>query len=209
MKIYLDFDDTIFDTRAFAEDLSRIFERVGFSEKDFFDNYALVRDNRGGLDLDALFNQLSHQREFDIRKTRRSVDNLFANVDVFVHNDFFDFARGFSKEDLTLLSYGPTLSQREKIENSKVIPFFNEIIVTSRSKEESFPDILRKYPSEELFFVDDKADQIDRVKTVAPSVVVMKMERPGGRHTGIKSELADHIVKDFYDVAEIIKGKSK
>lgn len=209
MKIYLDFDDTIFDTESFVQELIRIFRMAGFSEKDFYDNYEKAKEKAGGLDLDGIFNLFIQQGDFDIRKTRRMMDNIFANADVFVHDDFFDFAREFPKEDLAMLSYGATLSQREKIENSKIVAHFREIIITDRGKEESFPDIVRKYPREEIFFVEDKADQIDRVKVVAPFVTAMKMERPGGRHREARSSSADYVVHDFYEAAKIIRECEK
>jgi FMN phosphatase YigB (HAD superfamily) len=208
MKIYLDFDDTIFDTEGFKNELVRIFGAAGFSEKDFNDNYEKSKEKAGGLDLDGLFNLFVEQGDFDVRKTRRTMDNIFANADVFVYDDFFDFAREFPKEDLAILSYGATLSQREKIENSKVVPYFREIIITNKGKEESFPDILRAYPHEDIFFVEDKADQIDRVKAVAPFITAMKMERLQGRHRDTRSSSADYVVHDFREVADIINKRS-
>ena len=209
MKIYLDFDDTILDTDGFIKELVRIFIVAGFMEQDFYDNYAKTKDKVGDFDLDTLFHFFAAQHEFDERKTRRSVDNIFSNIDVFVHNDFLDFIKEFPKEKLALLSFGTTPGQREKIENSKIVPYFGEIIVTPKSKEENFRDILREHGDKELFFVEDKADQIDLVKALAPQVTAMKIERPSGRYTATKSERADHIVKDFYDVADIIKGRFK
>ena len=208
MKIYLDFDDTIFDTNSFTKELIRIFNAAGFTEKDFYDNLALTKKKVGGFDLDTIFNYFVAQHEFDARKTRRSIDNIFSNADVFVHNDLFDFIKEFPKEKLALLSLAaPTPFQREKIENSKIVPYFSEIIVTPRNKEESFKEIAREHKGKQLFFVEDRADQIDRVKASTPQVTAMKIERPSGRYSDIKSELADYIVKDLYGVTDIIKGK--
>lgn len=207
MKIYLDFDDTILDTNGFIQELVRVFNSAGFTEKDFYDNYEKTKAKVGDFDLDTIFNIFAEQQEFDVRNARRSVDNLFSNVDVFVHNDFFDFAKEFGKDNLSMLSFGTTPSQREKIENSKVVPYFGEIIVTDKSKEENFRDIAQKHADKQLFFVEDKADQIDKVKAATPQVVTLKIERPSGRYINTKSELTDHVVKDFYDVADIIKGK--
>ena len=208
MKIYLDFDDTILDTNGFINELIRVFNSVGFSEKDFYDNYEKTKARVGDFDLDTIFSLFSEQGDFDVRKTRRTIDNIFANVDVFVHNDFFDFAKEFGRDRLAMLSFGTTPSQREKVENSKIVPYFGEIIITPKSKEENFRDIARTHSDKKLFFVEDKADQIDRVKGAVPEVVTMKIERPSGRYIDSKSELADHIVKDFNDVADIIKKKS-
>lgn len=209
MKIYLDFDDTILNTDGFVKELIRIFSGAGFTAEDFYDNYEKTKEKVGDFDLDTIFNLFVAQKEFDARRIRRSVDNIFSNIDVFVYGDFFDFVKEFPKEELAMLSYGTTSCQRDKIENAKIVPYFSELVVTPRSKEESFPDILRAHPEEEIFFVEDKADQIDRVKLVAPFITAMKMERPEGRHTHGRSQAADYVVHDFHEVADIIKKKRK
>jgi len=206
MKIYLDFDDTILNTDGFIKEMIHIFNSVGFSEKDFYDNYEKTKAKVGDFDLDTIFDFFVQSKEFDVCKTRSKVDDLFANVDVFVHNDFFDFAKAFGKEELAMLSFGTTPSQRKKIDNSKIAPYFGEIIITSKSKEENFADIVQDHPGEKIFFVEDKADQVDLVKKTTPQVIVMKIERPSGRYISSSSDLADHIVKDFHDVEKIIKN---
>ncbi|MDD3190741.1 MAG: hypothetical protein PHI66_03575 [Candidatus Pacebacteria bacterium] len=207
MKIYLDFDDTILDTGAFVGELIRVFNSVGFTEKDFFDNYEKTKEQVGDFDLDTIFNLFVSAGDFDARAVRKKIDTLFANMDVFVHDDFFDFAKEFGRDNLAMLSFGTTPSQREKIENSKTVPYFSEIIVTSKSKEENFREIFRGNRGKKIFFVEDKADQIDLVKKAVPEITAIKIERPTGRYLDSKSELADHVVKDFYDVEKIIKDK--
>lgn len=207
MKIFLDFDDTILNTGAFVKELIRVFNSVGFTDEDFYRNYEKTKQKVGDFDLDTIFGFFAERGDFDVRKVRKSIDNLFANIDVFVYDDFFDFAKEFGKENLGIVSFGTTASQREKIENSKVVPYFSEVIVTSKSKEEDFADIVKTHSDKQIFFVEDKADQVDRVKTRTPQIVAMKMERTDGRYINSKSELADFVVKDFYEVEKIIKSK--
>ena len=130
-------------------------------------------------------------------------------IDGFVYSDFISFAESFNKKDLILLSCGGISFQKEKIEKSKIIPFFNEIIITPKDKVENFKSISQKYKNEKIFFIDDKASQIDLVKKEFPKVIALKMERPQGRHTDTKSELADYVVNDFYQAREIIKEVCK
>jgi FMN phosphatase YigB (HAD superfamily) len=206
MKIYLDFDDTILDTGAFIRELQRIFQSAGFTEDEFYDNWKKTKDKSGDFDFDTLFHFFAESGGFDERKVRRSVDTIFSNMDVFVHDDFFGFAEEFGKDRLAILSFGTTPWQREKIENSKIVPYFSEVIVTSRGKEEDFRDIALLHADKRLFFVDDRAHQIDKVKSAVPQVVTMKIERPGSRYRSDRSEFADHIVKDLHEAARIIKN---
>jgi FMN phosphatase YigB (HAD superfamily) len=207
MKIYLDFDDTILNTGGFVKELVKVFTSAGFTEKDFYSNWEKTKTKVGDFDLDTLFDLFAQSGEFDLKKTREAADSVLSNIDIFVHDDFFDFAKEFEKDKLAILSFGTTSGQRKKIENSKIVPYFGEIIVTSKSKEENFRDIVKEHSGKKIFFVDDRAYQIDNVKKATPEVVAIKMERPTGRYIDEKSGLTDHVVKDFYDVANIIKSK--
>jgi FMN phosphatase YigB (HAD superfamily) len=206
MKIYLDFDDTILDTGAFIRELLQLFQAAGFSEEEFYSNLERTKQKTGDFDLDTFFDHFAKKREFDQRQVRHSMDTVFANMDVFVHEDFFDFAREFGKDKLAVLSYGTTPTQRRKIENSKIVPFFDEVIVTNRGKEEDFRDIVQKHAGKQIFFVDDRAYQLDKVKEAVPSVVALKIERPSARYRAESSARADHVVRDLREAAHIIRN---
>lgn len=207
MRIYLDFDDTILDTGAFVRELERIYRDAGFSEDEFVRIWRETKEKRGDFDLDAFTDAFAAAGDFDQDRVRKHVDTIFSNMDVFVHDDFFEFAKEFGPDRLAMLSFGTTPTQREKIENSKVVPYFSEIIVTSRGKEEDFRDIAEKHAGKQLFFVDDRAHQVDRVKEAVPEVVAMRIARPSGRYPDDKSERADHIVRDLAEAAAIIRNK--
>ena len=207
MRIYLDFDDTILDTGGFKNELLKAFQSAGATEEDFRNNYEAAKAKVGGFDLDTILEAFAGTGGFDAAAARIRAYDMLYHIDAFVHDDFFDFAREFGKEQLALLSYGATPMQRIKIENSKITPYLGEIIVTDQGKEEHFPGIMERHPGKKIYFVDDKAEQIDRVKAATPGVTAMKMERPGGLHTHTESRLADHVVKDFREVANIIKSK--
>jgi FMN phosphatase YigB (HAD superfamily) len=210
MKIYLDFDDTILDTGAFIRELKRVFETAGFSPAEFDEQWKKMKATTGDFDYEVFFDQFAHSgKEFDVGKARETADAVYGNMDAFVHEDFFDFAKEFRRDQLAMLSFGTTAGQRAKIENSKIVPYFSEVIVTSRGKEEDFRDIVKEQAGKRLFFVDDRAHHIDRVKEATPQVVVMKIERPSGRYVEEKAAAADHIVRDLRDVAEIIKKGQK
>lgn len=207
MKIYLDFDDTILDTGGFKRELARAFREAGASEEEFLNNYEAAKAKAGGFDLETILESFDRKSGFDAAAARKRAYGMLAHMDAFVYEDFFDFAKEFGKDNLVLLSFGRTAMQKTKIDNSKVALYLGEIIVTDRGKEEQFPGILKRHPGKRIYFVDDKADQIDRVKAVAPSVTAMKMERSGGLHTHTESRWADHRVKDFKEVANIINSK--
>jgi len=143
-------------------------------------------------------------KQFDKNKVEKKISHILEKTDLHVYPDFIAFTENFKKEDLMLLSYGTTKFQKGKIKRSKIIPFFNEIIITPKDKIEDFEIIFQKYHGEKIFFIDDKADQIDKVKEKLPRVITMKMERSQGRHINTKSKLTDYVIKDFYEAKDII-----
>ncbi len=215
MKIVLDFDDTIFNTHCLALESVKIFEKFGFTEKEFWSAYQKCKEQKGDFDLDILidsaFNskKCNYLREEDLladqKKIKEEMNILFYRASDFIYSDFFEFVKNFNKKDLILLSFGTTDFQGMKIKNSGIIPYFQEIIITNKDKTENLKNILKNYGSEKIFFIDDNAEQIDKIKEKIPQIITMKMERLQGGQINKKSKLADYIVKDLNEVKNICK----
>ena len=204
MKIVLDFDDTIFNTYALANNFLEVYKNAGFQEKEFWSGYEKVKEQVKDFDLKLIADVLYDLKQFDKNKVKKEINRILEKMDSYIYLDFAAFAKNFKKEDLMLLSYGTTKFQKEKIEKSKIVPLLNEIIITKNDKADDFKNITRKYGSEKIFFIDDRADQIDSVKKNFPQVITLKMERLQGRYTETKSELTNHVIRNFYEAGDII-----
>ena len=204
MKIILDFDDTILNTYKLTREFIKIFQKAGFTEKEFYANYQTTQEKTGGFDLETAFDLFSELKSFDKEEVKKEINRVLSKANNFVYSDFFDFADSFDKENLILISCGIASSQKTKIENSKIASFFNEIIIAQEDKVKSFKNISQKCKNEKIFFIEDKANQIDRVKKEFPEVIALKMERPQGRHINTKSELANYTVRDLHEARKII-----
>lgn len=205
MKIILDFDDTIFNTHRLFNDFLNIFLKAGFLKKEFLDNYQETKKRTGYLNLEMASDLLFHKTKISNQKSvKKETENISSRMKQFVYPDFFIFAKNFNKNNLILLSYGNSKFQNRKIEKSQIIPFFSEIIIAPKDKIETIKVISQKYKKEKLFFIDDKAEQVDSVKEKFPQIITMKMERPHGKHINIKSKLANYIVKDLNEAKNII-----
>ena len=204
MKIILDFDDTIFNTYGLLSNFLEVYKKAGFKEEEFYIGYQKVKERFKDFDLKLIVDMLYDLKQFDKNKVEKEIDCILEKTDLHVYSDFVDFTKNFKRTNLILLSYGTTKFQKEKIERSKIVPLLNEIIITKNDKADDFKNITRKYGSEKIFFIDDRADQIDSVKKNFPQITTLKMERLQGRYTKTKSELTDYIVKDFYEAGGII-----
>lgn len=209
MKIILDFDDTILNTGDWTKELVEIFKKRGFSEEEYDINYEKSKEKKGDFDAGLMIKLFAKLKKIDGRKIKEEIESVIKGSRDFVYEDFFDFAKNFNKRDLFLVSVGLEVIQRAKIKNAGVAPFFGKISIPLRYKSGEVELISEKYPSEKIFFIDDKAKQIDEVKKRLPQVVAIKMERPSGRHILPKSELADYTVKNFGEAIKIINDLTK
>ena len=204
MKIVLDFDDTIFNTYQLVREFIVVFKRLGFQEKQFWSVYAECKKKAGGFDKEVLIDLFAELKSFDKEGVSEKIDFVINRSKKFVYPDFFDFADSFKKKDLILLSFGTNDFQRIKIENTGVPSKFKEVIITNQDKVFDLKDILRKNRKEKIFFIDNKANQIDKVKEELPQIITMQMNRLQSKHSYIKSRLTDYVIKDLYKAEDII-----
>ena len=219
MKIVLDFDDTVFNTHQTMVEFDKISEKAGFTADNFRTAYQGCKDKVGDFDAGIIADLLcedikepSSVLNLKKEKIEKEINSILSRASEFVYPDFFDFVNSFDKKDLILISLGRTDFHAEKMKNSKVGSFFDKVIIVPGDKTEYLRSIYEdhcreKNPSSagnKVFFVDDKADQIDKVKAALPQVVAIRMKRPYGGHTSVESKLADHVVTNLGEVREII-----
>lgn len=209
MKIILDFDDAIFDTGGFNREIANIFIKSGFSEDDYERNYQRSMDSKSNFDADFIIELFAEIKQTNKGKIKSKIEAVIKGSKKFVYDDFYDFAKSFNKKDLTLVSAGLKEIQAMKIANAGIVSFFNKISIPKKYKSDEIKLIAQKYPAENIFFIDDKAKQIDEAKKRLPRITAIKMERASGRHILPKSELADYAVKNFAQVKDIISGITK
>lgn len=146
--------------------------------------------------------------DFNAKDIQSSLSSAAKKSKFFIFKDFVDFAENFEKKNLILLSRGANEFQKEKIRNSGIESFFGKIIITSKDKVDEISQIYAEYSKEKIFFIDDKATEIDKVKKKFPQIITMKMERPMGKYVEIKSALTDYTIENLQDAKEKIKKHS-
>jgi len=205
MKIVIDFDDTIFDTYLFVQEIIGHFKRVGFTSEEFKEIYKKSKEKMKDFDQKTVVDLFFKLKPFDKEYVVEEIDSLIERSEEFIFPDFKKFANERLRKELILLSFGLTDFQKRKIDNSNVKNFFDKIYITDKDKVVNIEHIYRSNPEDLVVFIDDKATEIDKVKEKFPDIITIKMERPRGGHVKIKSEKTDYIAKNFSDVKKIIK----
>lgn len=212
MKIFIDFDDVIFNTKKFKQDLIGIFERFGVSREEFRDAYYTFSSSSKfqgrHYDNDAQIKTLEKRKKIDGKKLKAEVDRFMANLSVYVFPDVGKFLREFPKKDLFILSYGQPKFQKSKIKGAGVGKLVDKVFITKRKKVVAISELARKYAfsqKEAMIMIEDHPQQIAGAKKCQRRIVTFHLSRKEGRYCDLPCVERDYAVKNLMAVARIIK----
>jgi|GEM_PF-475201 len=224
MKIFLDFDDTIFNTANFKTELKNIFFQFGIAPEEFEATYLDYPQKKSvGLKVYNPENQikkLERLKKRSLEKVESRVEFFLKDLSRFVFEDFYFFVQKFSRAELFLVSFGDSVFQRKKIAASGVEKYFKKIFVTNGSKGKIIQKEVEKTPiektankKEKVIFIDDRIDQLEEVKRENSKIILIRMKRTEGRFGELKGNLLlgkDFLeVKDFWQAERVIKKNFK
>lgn len=215
MFIFIDFDDVLFNTKAFKKDLINIFLKNGIGKKNFFASYYdyPIKNKRGLKKYDPWrqIKILKEKKKINEEKLKDDLAKLLGNLKKFIFPDSRSFLKKFKKKELVLISYGDTEFQKIKIESSKVSPYFLKIVVGDEDKAELIKKFLIRQPAEKkenIFLLEDFPLHINAVKRKLPEVKIIRIKRKEGRYSKLPSLKTDFWAKDLKEAERII-GKYK
>lgn len=210
MLVFIDFDDVIFNSRDFKEDLKNVFLELGVSENLYFDSYYDPQDGRRVKVYDprAQAQRIGDGHNIETEKMLRSVDVFMQDCSKYVFDDVENFIGKIGKENICLLSYGDIYFQQEKINKSGIGSKIENIFVTDKLKSEKIEEILNARnanPDQKIFFIDDRIEQIKDVKEKFSSIVTVFLKRPEGRYQEMQKEkCCDYQASNLAEALSII-----
>ena len=212
MKIFVDFDDVIFNAKKFKQDFIRVFRRNGITRSEFENSYYTFQKKAQMegryYDPKKQIEVLRRRNSIDHAKLGREVDAFMADLEKYVFRDVSNFLENFQKKDLYLISYGHEKFQRAKIKGSGIGKFFKKIIISKNQKINIIKEIIRKdnFSSEEsVILIDDRPEQLEQTEKKRKSVVTFHMCRPEGRYSDLICVAMDYEVKNLKEADRIIK----
>lgn len=217
MKIFIDFDDVIFNTGKFKKELTKVFLNNGIA-KDVFEKYYYdypVRQKNGKLKkYDPLkhIERIKKNMKIPAADLKKALDKFTGDTKKYVFRDAEIFLKSFNKNDLYLVSYARTKFQENKIKNSGISKYFKKMVIIDELKSSAIKEFFRKdkiKKEEGLYFLDDRVEQIESVKKKYPFIVTILVKRKEGRYSDEKNKYCDFEVKNLEEVKEIINLRIK
>lgn len=216
MKIFLDFDDVLFNTKKFVVDYKKIFRLHGISEDIYKKYYYDYPPNRKNSKLKKYISEphidkIGKEEKIDVSDLKRDIEVFLGKANKYVFSDVADFLNSFNKKDNYLISYSKNKFLESKIKNSGVAKYFKTIIMTDVMKSLPIKDIMRNdniKKDEQMFFLDDRIEQIDDVKKHCKWVKTIFVNRKEGRYQNSASKMCDFECKNLKQAAKIILKNS-
>lgn len=208
MKIFIDFDDVLFNTRDFSRNYKKIFEECGVCKDIFHELYYDYpqKDKTGKLkkyDYNKHVTRIGEECQMDTRELQKKVSNLISNTSKYLFPDVLDFLKAFNRSSLFLVSFGKTEFQKSKIMNSGIKDFFQEINIVDELKSGPISRFAKN--DEKIYFLDDRIEQVEDVKKNFPKSVTFLVDREEGRFDDEHNEYCDFVVKDLKEALGLIK----
>ncbi len=207
MKIFLDFDDVLFNTKAFKKDLIAIFKRNKVSQKDFLATYKdYPTATKKGLQKYDPFEQIKRLEKklfVDGVKIKKDLIHFLAKSSDYLFRDVKKFIQEFDRKNLYLVSYGHTGFQGKKIANCGLKKYFKKIIITDKMKGEAIKGLVSQ--KEKFVFIDDRVDQIEAVKRKLPGSITFLMKRKEGRFFDQKNKFVDYEIKNLNELKKQLR----
>jgi len=211
--IFVDFDDVLFNTRKFKRDYLKVFLRHNVSreifEKTYYADFAKEKSSAlRCYDPWRQIERIAKETDIDKEKLKKDLFNFLHSASDYIFPDVKNFLEKLSKKNLILVSYGIGKFQKEKIKNSGIVDYFQKIYVTKKMKGEVIKNYLQKTKTknktEKIYFLDDRAEQIENVKKIVPKVETIFICRLEGRFKNCSSECCDYAAKNLKEVEKII-----
>lgn len=213
MKIFIDFDDVIFNAKRFKKDLIDVFLKNGITRQEFDNSYYTFQKK---AQVEGKFYDPKNQikvlkKRFKINKEKleKDLDYFLADMSKYIFPDVHDFLSCFPKKDLYLITYGHVRFQRKKIRNSGMSKYFKKILISKDHKVNIVLEECKKYgfspEKEDILLIDDRPEQIEKTEEAKKKIKTFRMCRPQGRYSDLLCIDKDWEVKNLREIKKIIK----
>ena len=163
MKIYIDFDGTLYNNTKHYKKIINIFKKYNIKE-EYINNLTKIKHYKN---MDKLAKDIITNNNLD-KSIIKEINNIY-NKNL-TYKDIIPFLEFYqNKHDLILLTLGTKNYQLKKIKSSNISKYFKEIIITNKDKSKLNIDyqnsiFIDNNPFELKRFYKSKAKYLIRIK---------------------------------------------
>ncbi|OGD65790.1 hypothetical protein A2215_01070 [Candidatus Berkelbacteria bacterium RIFOXYA2_FULL_43_10] len=176
IKLFIDFDGTLFDTKCFKAKIFGVFLELGFSaeeiEKSYFEECRDYLYNP----IDQAKN-LCELREFDLESAIAKLREAESISFQCVYDDSLEFLENIDRQkyEVVLLTLGDIGFQKAKFDNSGLNKYFDDALFTKLQKWEYLKDVVGA--GEKFILIDDRGDTCAKVAENFPDSKTLEINR--------------------------------
>lgn len=177
-RIFVDLDDTLYNTRKLKEDIYKIFEPSGISKEDFILAYRRTAE----LPMLGYYNYTFSKQVKAVRDLGFNVNedelvpklnNLLVQNYVLPGADDFLISLKNICDKLVLLTAGNIEFQAKKIEASEIKLYFDELVQVDGGKDLVLAPYMDK--KENVLFINDNLEENKMMKNKYPDLTVFSV----------------------------------
>ncbi len=198
MKVYVDFDRTLFDCENFLEDLYALINKYNIDKSLFKECQNQCIDE--GFNPYNILNVVKEKYQFD-EKLYQEIDNLIKKTNHYLFSDSITFLEYLKSKnyEIIILTKGNNEYQKAKIINAKIDNYYNDLIVTMKHKGNLVLDYANST------FIDDNPKEIKSILKRKPKkIIYLKRENAKYNDILIKDNiLVVNSLKEIIDKKEL------
>ena len=198
MKIYIDFDGTLFNTDKYTNDFMKVLYDYGIDKKLFDDVNNKILNNNKLFNLNVIIDYFIDKYNID-NSLKNKIDFLLN--DSYVYSDVIDCLNVLIDNgyELHLLTYGDDDYQRLKIEASNISKYFKEIIITEKDKSKLDIDY------ENSIFIDNNPIEIEKFYS-SNAKKIIRIIRENDKFSKFGSNISNVVqCSDFNQIIDLLK----
>jgi len=216
MKIFIDFDDVIFNTKKFKKDLlEKVFIKNGATKEDFSRTYhcffVINKKNGKYYDPKKQIKALKKLENVEGEKLEKDFYRFIKDLKRYVFKDVLAFLEKITEHEVFLISYGDPEFQKMKVKGSDVSDFFKKIILGKFNKIDFINNIIDKSrisSKEQTILIDDLPKNLKKKGKFKARIKTFHLRRSEGRYGDLDCEDVDFEVKNLKEAEKIINSLS-
>lgn len=178
IKIFIDFDGTLFDTEKLKDELNQAMIDCGLSRSTVEQEYQEWKEAHSHPDPEAMLQEIiAKYPDIDFSGAAERTRQIIENCGKYLFPDAVRFLEGIDRNrfEPILFTLGFEHWQSEKVQLSKIEAYFADIIYPIGDKASRLSELVK--PDELFYVLDDSTDFTETVKELYPQARVIAIDR--------------------------------